>query len=298
MNIRAANQPEEHQPDTDKNNMAAMAADGKSLHLPTVGIHKMVPNLMTLTALAAGLLAIQYAWAERWEHAVLAILVAVILDTLDGAVARLLNATSEFGAQLDSLSDFLSFGVAPAIILYSWILQDSGKIGWMAMLVFAAASALRLARFNVTQKVLPDWKKGFFSGIPAPAGAGLALLPLIVWIQDTRFFAEYSHASPLVALWTFLIAGMMVSRIPTYSTKAMRLPKKYTMPVMAVAVFIMAALVHVPWPTLTIMAVLYMIAIPFAIRRFRLLQKENADDEALADLALGLSVFDEDDKED
>jgi len=263
-----------------------------------VGLHKFLPNLMTLTALAAGLTAIQFAWSDDWERAVLAILVAVILDTLDGATARLLKATSEFGAQLDSLSDFLAFGVAPSIILYSWILEDSGKIGWVAMIVFAAASALRLARFNVTQKELPEWKKGFFSGVPAPAGAGLALLPLIIWIQEPRFFEQFAFASPLVGLWTILIAGLMISRIPTFSTKKMRLPAKFAMPALAFAVLLIAALVHAPWITLTILAVLYMAAIPLAINNFRKLQKENADNEALTDLAIGANMFDDLDKED
>ena len=235
-----------------------------------------------------GLTAIQMAWDDKWELAVLAILVAVILDALDGAVARLLNATSEFGAQLDSLSDFLAFGVAPSIILYSWILEESGKVGWMAMIVYAAACALRLARFNITQKELPEWKKGFFSGIPAPAGAGLALLPLIVWIQaEPRFFADYAYASPLVGLWTIFVAAMMVSRIPTYSTKGIKLPAKFGMPALALAAVVIAALVHAPWLTLTIAAIFYMICIPLAVRHFRALQKEHADDEDLADLALG-----------
>jgi CDP-diacylglycerol--serine O-phosphatidyltransferase len=258
-----------------------------------VGLPRMIPNLMTLIALAAGLTAIQFAWDSNWERAVLAILVAVILDTMDGATARLLNATSEFGAQLDSLSDFLAFGVAPSIILYSWILEDSGKIGWMAMLIFAAAAALRLARFNVTQKELPAWKKGFFSGIPAPAGAGLALLPLIVWIQEPRFFAEYAFASPLVGLWTIFIAAMMVSRIPTFSTKMIKLPAKFAMPALAFAALMIAALVHAPWQTLTILGIAYMIAVPFAISHFRKLQKENADNEDLADLAIGAGTDDE-----
>lgn len=259
-----------------------------------VGLHRLLPNLMTLTALAAGLTAIQFAWDNNWERAVLAIVVAAILDALDGATARLLKATSEFGAQLDSLSDFLAFGVAPSIILYSWILEESGKIGWIAMIVFAAASALRLARFNSMQGKLPDWKKKFFSGIPAPAGAGLALLPVMIWLQlPEGFMEEFAYASPLVGLWTILIAGMMVSRIPTFSTKMIRLPAKLGMPVLALAVLLIAALVHAPWQTLTILAVAYISLIPFSIRKFRALQKEHADDEHMADLAIGATDLDD-----
>lgn len=258
-----------------------------------MGIHKLIPNLMTMTAIAMGLTAIQLSWDGQWERAVLAILVAVILDAMDGATARLLNATSEFGAQLDSLSDFLAFGVAPSIILYSWILEESGKVGWMAMIVYACACALRLARFNVTQKELPAWKKGFFSGIPSPAGAGLALFPLIIWIQEPRFFEQFSFASPLVGLWMIFVGALMVSRIPTFSTKAIKLPAKFGLPALAAAAFLIACLVHLPWITMTIGALFYMASIPFAIKRFRELQKEYSDDEGIADLALGAIVIEE-----
>ncbi len=254
-----------------------------------VGINRMIPNLMTICALAAGLTAIQYAWDNNWERAVFAILIAVILDALDGTTARLLKATSEFGAQLDSLSDFLAFGVAPSIILYSWILEESGKVGWIAMIVYAAACALRLARFNVTQKELPEWKKGFFSGVPAPAGAGLALLPMIIWFQmPDHFMEEFAFASPLVGLWTIFVAALMVSRIPTFSTKKVKLPAKFGMPVLAFAALLIAALVHAPWQTLTVCGLLYASSIFFAVRNFRKLQKEHEDGEDLTDLAFGV----------
>lgn len=258
-----------------------------------VGFHKMIPNLMTLGAIAMGLTAIQLALDSNWERAVIAILVAAILDALDGATARFLKASSDFGAQLDSLSDFLAFGVAPSVILYAWILEESGKIGWMAMIVYAAACALRLARFNVTQGTLPAWKKGFFSGIPSPAGAGLALLPLIVWIQEPSFFEQFAFASPLVGLWTILVAGMMVSRIPTFSTKMVRLPAKFGMPVLAFAALIIAAMVHAPWLTLTIAGIFYLGSIPFSIQHFRHLQKQHSDTEELTDLAIGASVIED-----
>lgn len=260
-----------------------------------VGFHRMIPNLMTLCAMAAGITAIQFAANLQWEKAVLAILIATILDMLDGATARLLKAQSEFGAQLDSLSDFLAFGVAPAIIMNAWILNESGKVGWMAMIIYAAATALRLARFNVTQKVLPKWKMGFFSGIPSPAGAGLCLLPMIIWIQVDEIYdlGQYAYASPLVGLWVILIGGLMVSRIPTYSTKAIHMPAKMAMPVMVAALFLIAALVHAPWQTLTILALTYMASIPFAINHFRKLQKEHADDEQMSDLAIGALAIDD-----
>lgn len=273
--------------------MKPKAVQGNDNRPVFVGFHRMIPNLVTLSAMSAGITAIQFSYNQKWELAVLAILIATILDAMDGALARLLKAQSDFGAQLDSLSDFLAFGVAPAIILYAWILEESGKVGWMAMIVYAAAAALRLARFNVAQKALPAWKAGFFSGIPAPAGAGLALLPLIFWIQSPDFFEQFAFASPLVGLWTILIAGMMVSRIPTFSTKMIKLPAKMAMPMMALAVFLIAALVHAPWQTLTILALMYMISIPFSIRHFRKLQREHEDDEQMSDLAIGALALDD-----
>jgi CDP-diacylglycerol---serine O-phosphatidyltransferase len=255
--------------------------------LAPAGLSRLIPNIMTLVAIGAGLSAIQFAWEQKWEHAVLAILIAVIMDTMDGATARLLKAQSDFGAQLDSLSDFLAFGVAPAIILHAWILEQSGPIGWIAMIVYAAATALRLARFNATQKEIPAWKKGFFSGIPSPAGAGMALLPLIIWIQSPHFFEQFAFASPLAALWTLFVAGLMVSRLPTYSTKMIKIPSTMGMPIMIGTALLLAALVHTPWLTLTILCVCYMATLPFAVRHFQRLQKQNQDEEDLTNLALG-----------
>jgi CDP-diacylglycerol--serine O-phosphatidyltransferase len=238
-----------------------------------VALHRIIPNMMTLTAMAAGLTSIQFALHSEWEKAVLAILLAVVLDGMDGATARLLKATSDFGAQLDSLSDFLSFGVAPAIILYTWILNESGRLGWIAMIFYASATALRLARYNVEKKKLPKWHEGFFSGIPSPAGAGLALMPLILWFQYPDFFKQFAVASPLVGLWTIVVGSMMVSRVPTFSIKSINIPARMIMSVMAFAALMMAALVTVPWQTLTVVGIAYMISIPFAMLHFSNMKK-------------------------
>lgn len=253
-----------------------------------VGIQKIIPNLMTLTALCAGLTAIQFSLDGHWDRAVIAIVIAATMDALDGTFARLLKATSDFGAQLDSLSDFLAFGIAPPLVLYTWVLEDAGKIGWISMLVFASAMAIRLARFNVTSaKPVPAWKKGFFSGVPAPAGAGLALLPLFIWLQFPDAFESLAMANPLVGLWVIFVAGLMVSRIPTFSTKQIHLPAKMVLPATAGAMLFISALIQAPWETLTISALAYLTSIAFAIRYFRRLQKEHADDEDISDLALG-----------
>lgn len=261
--------------------------------------HKLIPNVLTLGALAAGLTGIQFAMGGEWEHAVIAIVIAAALDILDGATARLLKATSDFGAQLDSLSDFLAFGVAPAMILYLWVLEESGKIGWIAMVVFAVASAMRLARFNVMKKPTTGvWSKGFFAGVPAPAGAGMAFLPLFIWLLSPEFFEQFAAANAIVGLWTIFCAAMMVSRIPTWSTKQIKVPAKMTMPMLAFAGFMLAALAQAPWPTLTVMSLTYIITIPFSVRHFRKIVKETKEDIDMGDLALGVSDFENSDMDD
>lgn len=261
---------------------------------PLVGYHKMIPNILTIMALAAGLTGIQFAMDGSWERAVIAIVIAAALDILDGATARLLNATSEFGAQLDSFSDFLAFGVAPAIILYLWVLEESGKIGWIAMLVFAVASAMRLARYNITPKPTEGvWSKGFFAGVPAPAGAGMAFLPLFVWLLSPDFFEQFAAANVIVGFWVILCAGLMVSRIPTWSTKQIKMPAKMAMPMLALTALFIAALVQAPWPTLTLICIAYISTIPFSILHFRKIVKENKENFDLTDLALGVSETDD-----
>jgi len=219
---------------------------------------------------------------ERWHDAVLLILIATILDTLDGAIARLLNATSKFGAELDSLADFLSFGVAPATLMYLWILEDAGRVGWVAALVFVICSALRLARFNVqsddTDKK-PEWARKFFSGVPAPAGSGLILLPIIVYLQIDMDLSEYSFASPLIGLWTLIIAGLMVSNIPTFSSKQIRLPGGL-IPSLAIAGLFIALLVHAPWVTLTVFGLLYAAMIPVSMQVYNKREKRASNKNA------------------
>ncbi len=239
-----------------------------------VMVQSMIPNLITLTAMGAGISSIQHALHMDWDKAILAMLIATILDTLDGATARLLKATSDFGAYLDTLSDFLAFGIAPAVILYIWSLEASGKIGWIAMLFYISATALRLARFNTEQKD-PTVKSAFFTGVPSPAGAGLAMLPIILWMQQPAFFAQFAAATPLISLWTVCVAALMISRIPTFSVKAIRVPAKAVMPVMALAALVIAALFTVPWQTLTALGLLYIASIPVAALQHRKSKKSD-----------------------
>ncbi len=263
----------------------------KSKTIPMMALSRMIPNMLTLMAMTAGVTSVQMSFNQRYEEAVMLLLVAAVLDILDGAVARLLKASSEFGAELDSLSDFLSFGVAPALILYSWTLDDAGKLGWIATVALPVAAALRMARFNVMSKIQkedPVWKRRFFTGVPAPAGAGLAMLPVYIWIQSPETFEFLAFLNPLLAFWLVFVGALMVSRLPTLSLKYMRVPAKLTMPLMAVGALFLAALVHTPWLTLTIVSTAYLISLPFGYTTYRKLERKNtAAPEEFTDLALG-----------
>lgn len=243
---------------------------------PGMGMRRFLPNFLTLCGLSAGLLAIQKAVDSNWDHAVLLITFAAIIDTMDGALARLLRATSKFGAELDSLSDFLCFGVAPAFIMYLWTLDQAGPVGWIAVLVFAMACALRLARFNTMSEIdpRPDWARKFFTGVPAPAGAGLALLPLIVQLQFPQL-SNFPSLTPLIGIWMIIIAALMVSKMPTLSSKQIKLPATSAVPMLAAAGLFLAALIQAPWMTLMIAGTIYALSIPCAWQKYFALKKAN-----------------------
>ncbi|MES2728911.1 MAG: CDP-diacylglycerol--serine O-phosphatidyltransferase [Pseudomonadota bacterium] len=255
-------------------------------------LHKLIPNMLTLLSLVAGLSAIQIAIAGDLERAVILILIAAICDVLDGAMARLLKANTPFGAELDSLADFLSFGVAPSLILYLWSLEDIGRFGWIACVIFALAAALRLARFNVIQQspsTSPEWAQKYFAGIPTPAGAGLALLPIFIWLQAPQFFDQFALAAPLIAVWVILAAGLMVSRIPTFSSKQLKLQQRMRFPILVVGASLIGALIHAPWFTLSVVSILYAASIPLSVMHYRKRAIETGKQaEDISDLALGI----------
>ncbi|MDG2034638.1 MAG: phosphatidylcholine/phosphatidylserine synthase [Rhodospirillales bacterium] len=237
--------------------------------------NKMIPNILTMLALCAGLTALRFGLEEKWEAAVLSLVVAAVLDALDGRVARLLRGTSKFGAELDSLSDFIGFGVAPALLLYLWTMKDAGPIGWVLVLLFGICCALRLARFNtnIDGPELPAWAKNFFTGVPAPAGGGLVLLPLILSFQlDFAVLRD-----PVVVGLTILaVASLLVSRLPTFSFKNFRVSQRFVLPTMLLVGLVAAFSVSAPWLTLTIILCLYIASLPFAPRTFKKLEKEAA----------------------
>jgi CDP-diacylglycerol--serine O-phosphatidyltransferase len=236
-----------------------------------LSLHKMIPNMITLTAIAAGMTSIRFAIDERWEAAVIAIIVAAFMDAFDGAAARLLNAQSKLGAELDSFSDFVCFGVAPALVIFLWTLHSGGKWGWPVCLIFAIAVALRLARFNIAsdEKDPADPLGKFFTGVPSPIGAVLCLLPLITSFQLSPEMAAYVQDPRAVGLWALVVAAMMVSHIPTFSSKQIHIP--YKMKVTALGLFgiLITVLINIPWPTLSLLAATYLFLMPLGISSYK-----------------------------
>jgi len=219
---------------------------------------------LTLLALCAGMTAIRFAVNGEFQYATFAIIAAGVFDGLDGRLARLLKATSPFGAELDSLSDFISFGVAPAAVVYLWTMQQWHSLGWAIALLYAVSCALRLARFNTELAAeLPPWRANFFSGAPAPAGAGLLMWPMFIsfewgdWIVRSPYFN---------AVWISGVALMMVSTIPTVSIKRIRIPNHLVIPTLLGIGVMIAFFTTAPWPTLTVVGVVYLASIPLTIR--------------------------------
>lgn len=241
-----------------------------------IPLRAVVPNVITALALCSGLSGVRFAIAGEWERAVTMIVLAGVLDGIDGRVARLLRGSSRFGAELDSLSDAISFGVSPALVLFLWSLTGLPRLGWIAALMLAVFCALRLARFNAQIDVdaQPHKSAGFLTGVPAPAGAGLALLPLIVWLWSGEpVFRSYW----LVAPWVAFIATLMVSSVATYSWTSLRLRRTVRFEAIAAAVVLAAALVTAPWQTLTVVSVVYLLLIPFSIASYAKVRRRAAD---------------------
>jgi CDP-diacylglycerol--serine O-phosphatidyltransferase len=232
--------------------------------LEDISIGKLVPSSITLLALASGITAIRFAIDGKWEIAVSFIICAGILDMLDGRAARLLGADSRFGAQLDSLADLVSFGVAPGIIMYRWSLEQMGHLGWIAALIFCACGAIRLARFNVESVRDEGATKGnpYFTGLPTPAAACMVLLPLLVSFQwNDPLVREPWVSGAMLALTSIL----MVSRLPTPSIKYMKLQRQHRILAGLFFALLAAALIVWPWATMTIGLLIYVASIPFAI---------------------------------
>ena len=232
-----------------------------------IPLRAVPPNATTALALCFGLTGVRFAIAGEWEKAVASILVAGILDGLDGRIARMLKGESRFGAELDSLSDVIAFGVSPAIILYLWSLSYVPKYGWVIALTHAVCCALRLARFNAQIGTgEPRKALGYLTGVPAPAGAAMALLPLILWLATGLDALTHSY---VVAPWTILVALLMISDLPTYSWASLRLRREWRLPALLLIALGGTAIITATWATLSALIILYALAIPPALRGFR-----------------------------
>jgi CDP-diacylglycerol--serine O-phosphatidyltransferase len=251
--------------------------EAKRRRFRAIPVRTLVPNVITLLALCAGLTAIRFSVEGRLEWAIAAIVFAAVLDGIDGRVARLIKGQSRFGAELDSLADFVNFGVAPGVILYFWGLYELGNVGWIASMVFAICAGLRLARFNVAidDPNRPAWAGNFFTGVPAPAGAILVLLPIYVNLFGVP---RTTYVAGLALIYTLAIAILMVSRLPVFSGKKFgtRVAPEMVLPIFVVVVLFVGVLISYPWPVLTIGTVCYLASLPFGLRAYRGYQRADA----------------------
>ena len=234
-----------------------------------VPVRILIPSMFTLLALCAGLTAIRMAIEHRFDVAIAAIVLAAVLDGLDGRIARLLKAASRFGAELDSLADFVNFGVAPGIVVFTWALDGLRSMGWIVVLIFSICAALRLARFNVALDAdQPAWKGEFFVGVPAPAGALIVMLPLYV---EGIGVPGVQSLTPVILAYTLVIAFLMVSFVPTYSGKRIgqRVAREHVLPVFILGALFVAVLLTYPYISMTLGTVAYLVVIPFSFMSYR-----------------------------
>ena len=232
----------------------------------------LIPNIVTLMGLCVGLSAIRFALSDQVTLSVICILVAAVIDTLDGGLARMLNSSSAMGAELDSLSDIVTFGVSPAVLLYVSIFNKIQPFGWMVVLVFVSCIALRLARFNVMsqEEDQPEWKCRFFIGVPAPMGAYLSLSPTMFFLySDKCILSEFFYA-----LYIFMISFLVVSRIPTFSIKRVAVHKRYIVPIMVLSIFSIAFLMTEPWLALSVFGIIYLGMIPISYSQYNKFLKD------------------------
>lgn len=251
--------------------------------------NQLIPNILTMLGLCAGLTAIRFAFEGRWEHAATLIVVAAAIDGIDGRLARLLKGTSRFGAEFDSLSDFLCFGVAPGLILYLWTLHDARGLGFAPCLLFAVCSALRLARFNAAisdgpamplagPPPKPAFAQSFFTGVPAPAGAGLALFPLFAAMAFREWewlgFARGMQHPAVSGLLLVAVGALMVSTLPTWSFKNFKVRTEYVLPILLGVGAYVAVLLTEPWAALAGTGLIYAGMLPFSTRSYALLKRD------------------------
>jgi CDP-diacylglycerol---serine O-phosphatidyltransferase len=238
---------------------------------PRIGeipLRMVLPNLVTVLAICAGLSGIRLAFEGRFETAVVMVLIAAFLDGVDGRLARMLKATSKFGAQMDSLADIVNFGVAPALVLYAYLLDQAGSPGWIAALMFAIACGMRLARFNVLEEEVerPAWQAEYFVGVPAPAGAVVVLLPIyLIFVGVLEASRPLAFAASAFAV---LVAFLLVSRLPVYSGKKIRIRRDRVLPLILGIALVLLLLFTYPWQTLSAAVLAYLVFLPLSARAY------------------------------
>jgi len=247
-----------------------------------IPLRMIVPNMITVIAICAGLSGIRLAFEGRFEIAVIMVLIAAFLDAVDGRVARMLKASSKFGEQLDSLADIVNFGVAPVLVLYAYLLDQAGSLGWIAALILAIACALRLARFNVALEDpnRPIWEGDYFVGVPAPAGGVLVLLPVYLGFLG---LPNSDTVAVAASIYTIVIAMLMISRLPVYSGKATgtRVRREFVMPLLLVMVAYVLLLASYTWQTVAASSIAYLIFLGFSARAYtKRAEREKAKEEA------------------
>ncbi len=239
----------------------------------------LVPNAITLLALCLGVTAVRWAMQGRFELAVAAVIAATVLDALDGRVARLMKGASRFGAELDSLADFVNFGVTPALLIYMWSLDSLKNLGWVVALALVIAMALRLARFNVALEDpdKPGWSVKFFTGVPAPAGAALVLMPMYLGFLDV--ITNPKAAAPYILVFVAIVAFLVISKIPTFSGKGFgqRVDRDLVLPILAGSVLFTVLLISYPWELLTVSVFAYMIMLPIGWRSYQRHKRADAN---------------------
>ena len=247
----------------------------------------ILPNMLTLIGVCIGLTSIRFALDGKFEFAIIAIIFAALIDGLDGRIARLIKGTSKVGKELDSLTDMISFGVAPAFIMYFWKLNTLGRFGWLVCLIYVICVALRLARFNVNSDQDPSWRDNFFEGVPSPAGGILVLTPLIISVTDFNFInLNYNIAVPTFFIITSLL---LISKFPSYSLKKIVIQRKATIFLLFGIVLFFGLLLIYPFKVIAISSILYLLMLPISFIHFRKLKKQNidqnnSDDDDLEDI--------------
>tara|TARA_Y100000996_G_scaffold298844_1_gene236749 strand:+ start:1014 stop:1808 length:795 start_codon:yes stop_codon:yes gene_type:complete len=237
----------------------------------------ILPNIMTLIGVCIGLTSIKFAFDGRFEMSVIAVIIAAIIDGLDGRIARLIKGTSRVGKELDSLTDIISFGVAPAFIMYFWALSEIGRLGWLISLIYVICVALRLARYNISSESEPSWKDNFFEGIPSPAGGVLVLMPLIYSFSELQYFNM--NYNIVVPIFFIIISILLISKIPTYSLKRIVVPRSTSIFLLFGIILFFGLLLVFTFNTIFIAGFVYLLMVPASAIHFYTINKNIKDDD-------------------